>query len=66
MIGDNPKSDIAGGRQSGMRTILVKTGVFDAENSKTSKDGNDIENPADYVVEDFDEAVSLIYKLEKL
>ena len=66
MIGDNPKSDIAGGRQSSMCTILVKTGVFDAGDSKTSREGNDIENPADFVVQDFDEAVSLIFKLEKL
>jgi len=53
MIGDNPKSDIAGGNLKGMITILVRTGVFD-KNAETSKNGNDIEHPATFVVEDFE------------
>ena len=56
MIGDNPRSDIAGGNAAGMTTILVRTGVFD------STDENDAENPATYVVEDFESAIDLIYK----
>ena len=60
MIGDNPRSDIAGGNAAGMTTILVRTGVFD------STDDNDAENPATYVVEDFESAIDLIYKKEGL
>jgi ribonucleotide monophosphatase NagD (HAD superfamily) len=52
MIGDNPLSDIAGGNKAGFTTILVKTGVFNA-GAPTSKNGNDIANPATHVVEDF-------------
>lgn len=59
MIGDNPKVDILGGKNNGFRTILVRTGVF--------KEGlNDLMNPADYVVEDFEEAVKLIEILENI
>ncbi len=65
MIGDNPKSDIAGGNRKGMTTILVKTGVFDST-AKTSFEGNDRENPATHVVEDFEAAINLIYTLEGL
>lgn len=53
MIGDNPRSDIAGGNNKGMTTILVRTGVFDAT-AATSHNGNDSENPATYVVDDFE------------
>ena len=35
MIGDNPKSDIAGANAKGWTSILVRTGVFD-ENAPTS------------------------------
>ena len=59
MIGDNPKVDVLGGKNNGFKTILVRTGVF-------KEKGNDKENPADYVVEDFNEAVRLISKLEKI
>jgi len=44
MIGDNPKSDIAGGNAAGMTTILVRTGVFESSSS------NDEEHPASHVV----------------
>jgi len=60
MIGDNPKSDIAGGNLKGMTTILVRTGVFDP-NSETSVNENDKDNPATHVVEDFKEAINLIF-----
>ena len=46
-------------------TILVKTGVFDA-NAKTSSCGNDKEHPATHVVEDFEAAIRLICKLENI
>jgi len=59
MIGDNPNVDVMGGKNNGFKTILVRTGVFKDK-------GNDKENPADYVVEDFNEAMRLISKLEKL
>ena len=65
MIGDNPESDICGGNSAGWVTILVKTGVFD-EKAATSRNGNDINNPAKYVVDDFAAAISLIYRLEGL
>lgn len=65
MIGDNPDSDIAGANAKGWTSILVKTGVFDP-NSSRSKDGNDTTNPATHVVKNFSEAIDLIYRLEKL
>ena len=65
MIGDNPKSDIAGANGNGWVSILVRTGVFDPQ-AATSKDGNDIEHPATHVVENFQEAIDLIYRLENL
>ena len=66
MIGDTPSSDIGGANAKGWTTILVRTGVFDPKAETSTKDGNDKENPATYVVEDFEEAVDLIYKLEGL
>lgn len=65
MIGDNPLSDIAGANAKGWTSILVRTGVFDPE-AETSKDGNDIKHPATHVVENFQEAIDLIYMLENL
>ena len=56
MIGDNPKVDILGGKRSGFKTILVKTGVY--------KGGND--EGADWVVENFEEAIEKIIKVENL
>lgn len=44
---------------AGWTSILVKTGIFKGnENSK--------EYPADYVVEDLEEAVKLIFQIEKI
>jgi len=37
----------------------IRTGMFQEE-------GNSKENPADYVVKDFKEAIALIFKLENL
>lgn len=65
MIGDNPKSDIAGGNLAGMTTILVRTGVFDSK-APSSLKGNDREHPATHVVKDFEAAIQLIYKNEGL
>ena len=50
MIGDNPKADIAGANSKGWVSILVKTGVFQGPE-------NDIEHPASYIVENFEEAI---------
>ena len=61
MIGDNPKSDIEGANKKGWVSILVKTGVFDPNDATSSMNGNDIENPAAYVVEDMEAAVALIF-----
>ena len=65
MIGDNPVSDIKGGNMKGWTTILVKTGVFKTD-AKTSVNGNDKENPATVVVEDFDAALKYIFSKENL
>ena len=65
MIGDNPESDIAGGNAAGWKTILVKTGVFDAHAVSSTK-GNDRDHPATHVVEDFQAAIDLILKKEEL
>lgn len=61
MIGDNPESDIKGAIDKGWVSILVSTGVFDAE-----KHQNDSKYPASHVVKDFRAAIELIYKLEGL
>lgn len=66
MIGDNPLSDIAGANRAGWTSILVKTGVFDPKAATSTAEGNDKENPATHVVDDFKAAIELIYKLEKL
>lgn len=52
MIGDNPQTDIKGGNDKNWTTILVKTGVFDA-NASTSVKGNDGKDPATVVVDNF-------------
>ena len=43
----------------GWTSILVRTGVFQGIK-------NDIEDPANYVVDDFQKAIELIFKLENL
>uniref|UniRef100_A0A7S3AAP9 Uncharacterized protein n=1 Tax=Rhodosorus marinus TaxID=101924 RepID=A0A7S3AAP9_9RHOD len=55
-IGDNPRSDIAGANRAGERykSILVRTGVFNGNLD------NDPEDPADYVVQNVEEAMDLI------
>ena len=65
MIGDNPKSDIAGGKKCGFETILVKTGVFNPK-APTSVNGNDRLNPATHVVDDLKAAIELIFEEEEL
>lgn len=56
MIGDTPDSDVQGANNAGWVSILVKTGLFKGENSK--------EYPAQYVVENLEEAVKLIFQIE--
>ncbi len=58
MIGDTPESDIKGANDQGWISILVRTGLF--------KGDNDEKNPAKYVVDNFKDAVELIFKLEGL
>ena len=53
MIGDNPKSDIAGAKAKGWVSILVKTGCFDPNDAQNSVNGNDKVHPATHVVENF-------------
>ena len=66
MIGDNPKADIGGANAKGWVSILVKTGIFDSNDARNSVNGNDREHPATHVVENFQAAIELIYKLENL
>lgn len=60
MIGDNPAADIRGANNAKWRSILVKTGVYHPEPGQT----NDEKDPAEYVVEDFEEAIDLILATE--
>ncbi|GJD08328.1 Uncharacterized CDP-alcohol phosphatidyltransferase class-I family protein [Galdieria sulphuraria] len=60
-IGDNPAADIRGARNAGKPwiPILVKTGCF-----STNDGDNDPNDPADYVFQDVNEAIStLVQKL---
>ncbi|EGR34584.1 hypothetical protein IMG5_006450 [Ichthyophthirius multifiliis] len=57
MIGDNPKSDIKGGNENGCITILKRCFL---------KSDNDYENPGNYVVDDFYEAIQKICELENI
>lgn len=59
MIGDLPSSDIRGANQAGWSSILVKTGVFKG-------DENDKIDPAKYIVDDFSQAIKLIFQLESI
>lgn len=60
-IGDNPNSDIKGANKAGKQwtSILVRTGIFNG-------DGNDLINPAKYVVNNVHDAVEQIFKLESV
>ena len=57
--GGHGGSDEEGEAGDEHRGLAAAPGVF-------KEKGNDKENPADYVVEDFNEAVRLISKLEKI
>ena len=59
MIGDNPASDILGGRECGLKTILVDTGVYTGLT-------NSILHPADHHVSDVKKAVELIIQLHNI
>ena len=54
-VGDNPKSDVRGANAAGdhWSSILLRTGIWDGGE-------NDLEDPADYVVQDVMAAVKLI------
>ncbi|KAL4490231.1 hypothetical protein ABPG72_004270 [Tetrahymena utriculariae] len=60
MIGDNPHTDIQGANIAGWTSILVRTGIF------VGSEENDKENPAKYVVDNFKEAIKLIFSLENI
>ena len=59
MIGDNPAVDIKGANDSGLISVLVRTGVFQGGE-------NDLENPAKFVVKDALSAVELIMSIESI
>ncbi|MFO0515271.1 MAG: HAD hydrolase-like protein, partial [bacterium] len=59
MVGDNPEVDIQGGKNAGIKTILLKTGVH-------NKPENSTEYAADYFVDDVSKAVDLILKNHNL
>ena len=56
-IGDNPKSDMRGANAAGdhWSSILVRTGIWEGGE-------NDLEDPADHVVQDVLSAVELILR----
>ncbi|GMH39694.1 hypothetical protein BSKO_07592 [Bryopsis sp. KO-2023] len=58
-LGDNPKSDVRGANMMGKGwvSVLVRTGCFQGE-------GNDPDDPADYVVEDVSAAVNKVLEME--
>lgn len=60
MIGDNPEGDIEGANRKGWTSILVRTGIFE------SGEPNHEKHPASYVVQDMEEAVRLINKIENI
>ena len=62
MIGDNPSGDIKGANDMGWRSVLVKTGNYQPKEGQE----NDLDHPAHYVVEDFNEAIELILKEEDI
>ena len=66
MIGDNPHADIKGGNDNDCDSILVRTGVFSGLDPNGNPLANDPQNPAKYVVEDMQEAYSLILEKEGL
>lgn len=55
MVGDNPEVDIKGGKESGFKTCLVKTGVWNGSE-------NHLKYPADYFVNCVQEGVNSILK----
>ena len=57
IIGDNASTDIKGGNKAGCITILVGSGVFD-------RGSKDKQYPATHLVENLEQAVELIFKLE--
>lgn len=59
MIGDNPEVDIKGANNSGIKSVLLRTGVW-------HKHHNCPENPASYIVNGVKDAVDLILDLEKV
>ena len=63
MVGDYPEIDIAGGKQNGMETVLVESGVYD-------KNEIDIHQEymkyADHIVPNIMDAVDLILKENKI
>lgn len=61
MIGDNPSVDIKGAQQAGRPwfSILTRTGVFRGKE-------NDLEYPADMVVDTVEEAVDFILEKENV
>lgn len=59
MIGDNPEVDIKGANNSGINSVLVRTGVY-------NKNHNCVENPASMIADDVNEAIEMIIKKEEL
>ena len=59
MIGDNPAGDIRGANMAGWESILVWTGLFDGP-------GNDLKDPAKYVVDSFKDAIQTIFEKERI
>lgn len=54
MMGDNPRADIRGANNIGWYSFLTRTGIHQGED-------NDPNDPATFVVDNFHEAVEIIF-----
>ena len=59
MVGDYPEIDIKGGKQNGMSTVLVESGLYNKENSSSH---SEFLRYADFIVPNIKDAVELILR----
>ena len=59
MVGDNLKTDIAGGIRAGLKTALIFTGI------SVPSDVEQLDIEPDFQVHDYDELTSLIWQTKR-